>query len=51
MCAHCDSILTVEHIFVHCTRSVNECCLYHLDRKTISELLGNINIDNVTVFF
>ena len=26
VCAHCDNILTVEHVLVHCTRCVNECC-------------------------
>ena len=52
VCAHCDSILTVEHILVHCTRYVEECCQYHLDGMIISEVLGdNINIDNATVFF
>ena len=51
MCALCDRILTVEHILMHCTRYVNECCQYCLDGRTISEVLGdNINIDNVTVF-
>ena len=52
MCAHCDSILTVEHILVHCNRYVDECRQYRLDGMTISEVLGdNINIHNVTGFF
>ena len=51
VCAHCDSFLTVEHILVHCTRYVDECCQYRLDGMPISEVLGdNVNIDNVTVF-
>ena len=52
VCAHCDSILTVGHILVHCTRYVDERCQYLLDGMTISEVLrDNINIDNVTGFF
>ena len=31
VCAHCDSILTVEYILVHCTRYIDERCQYHLD--------------------
>ena len=53
MCAHCDSIVTVEHILVHCTRYVDERCHYCLDGMTISGVLrdnNNINIDNVTGF-
>ena len=51
MCAHCDSILTVEHILVHCTRYVDGRCQYRLDDMTISVVLGdNINVDNVTGF-
>ena len=47
MHAHRDSIFTVEHILVHYTRYVNEWCQYHLDGKTISEVLGDINTDNI----
>ena len=32
VCAHCNSILTVEHILVHCTRYVHERRQYHLDQ-------------------
>ena len=31
VCAHSDSILTVEHILLHGTGYVNECCQYRLD--------------------
>ena len=51
VCADCDSILTVEHILVHCTRYFDERRQYRLDGMTIAEVLGdNINIDNVTGF-
>ena len=32
VCAQCNSILTVEHILVHCTKYVDERCQYHLDQ-------------------
>ena len=50
-CAHCDSLLTVEHILVHCTRFLAERRRHHLYGKSLCEILGDeIIVQNVTGF-
>ena len=51
VCAHCDRVLSVEHILVHCAMFLNQRRRYHLDGKSIAEILGDeINVDTLVEY-
>ena len=41
MCAHCDRLLSVEHILVRCSKFQNQRRKYHLEGKSIDAILGD----------
>ena len=50
-CAHCDRVLSVEHILVHCSMFLNQRRRYHLDGKSMAEILGDeINVDTLVEY-
>ena len=40
-CAHCDRLLSVEHVLVNCSKFRNQRRKYHLDGKSIGAILDN----------
>ena len=50
-CAHCDRLLSVEHILVHCSRFSPQRLRYHLDGKSLREILDDdVDIGNLLDF-
>ena len=50
-CAHCDQLLSVEHILVHCPRYLRERQKYHLSGKSVREILDDrVDIINLVGF-
>ena len=48
VCAHCDRLLSVEHILVRCLKFVNQRRRYHLDDKSVADILGDdLEIDSL----
>ena len=46
VCDHCDCLLSVDHILVHCLKFVNQRQRYHLNGKSIAEILGDgVDVD------
>ena len=41
MCAHCDRLLSVEHVLVHCSKFQNQQRKYHLEGKSTVALLDD----------
>ena len=41
VCAHCDRLLSVEHVLVHCSKFQNQRRKYHLEGKSIGAILDN----------
>ena len=51
VCVHCDGLLSVEHILVHCPKFTSERRKYCLSGKSISDILGDeIDIENLIKF-
>ena len=47
-CVHCGCVLSVEHILVHCSMFLNQRRRFHLDGKSVAEILGDeIDVDNL----
>ena len=47
-CAHCDGLLSVEHILVHCSKFLSQRRKYHLDGKSVADILGDdVNVDTL----
>ena len=50
-CAHCDRLLSVEHILVHCSKFSLQRRKFHLDGKSLGEILDDdVNIENLFGF-
>ena len=50
-CDHCHTLLTVEHILVHCVKYHDERHQYHLDGKLIEEILSEyVDLDKLMGF-
>ena len=46
ICAHCNSVLSVEHILVHCTKFLNQRQKFFLVGKSVAEILGEeVDVD------
>ena len=41
VCAHCDRLLSVEHVVVHCSKFQNQRRKYHLEGKSIGAILDD----------
>ena len=41
VCAHCDRLLSVEHVLVHCSKFQNQWLKYHLESKSIGAILDD----------
>ena len=41
VCAHCDRLLSVEHVLVHCSKFRNQRWKYHLEGKSIGAILDD----------
>ena len=41
VCAHCDRLLSVEHVLVHCSKFRNQQRKYHLEGKSIGAILDD----------
>ena len=41
VCAHCDELLSVEHLLVHCSKFNNQRQRFNLSGKSLPELLGD----------
>ena len=50
-CDHCHSLLTVEHILVHCGKYRDERRKYHHDGKSVENILSeNVDLDKLMGF-
>ena len=50
-CDHCDHLLSVEHILVHCPNYLQQRRKHRLSNKTIKEILDDeVDIDNLILF-
>ena len=46
MCAHCNSVLSVEHILAHCTKFLNQQQKFSIVGKSVAEILGEeVDVD------
>ena len=41
MCAHCDRLLSVEHVLVHCSKFRNQKRKYHPEGKSLAAILDD----------
>ena len=44
VCAHCDRLLSVKHILVHCSKFQNQLRKYYLEGKSISAILDDVDV-------
>ena len=47
VCAHCDRLLSVEHVLVHCSKFQNQRRKYHLEGKSVGAILDDDDDDDV----
>ena len=51
VCDQCDCVLSVEHILVHCSKFVNQRQRYHLNGKSVAEILADsVDVESLMAY-